>query len=138
MLVMRRPSSPPEAPTKASANTDNVDLERQLDDAGRAVAAAMGKALRALKIEINEVLTSPTYRALETVRFAELLRPVQVPELGDGGRSMQGVTEAQTAWLRSTAAERPRPGGNRVIVTHQPNLARAFPDWGRRLPTARR
>ena len=48
VIVMRHASSPREAPGKKAANVDNVNLERQLDEAGRASATAMGKALRAL------------------------------------------------------------------------------------------
>ncbi len=42
---------------------------------------------------------------------------------------MQGVAASQAAWLRTKVAERPA-SGNILVVTHQPNLARAFPEWG--------
>ena len=129
VLVMRHASSPREAPSESSANADNLKLERQLDEAGRRGASAMGDALRVLNIPIGAVFTSPTYRAMETVKFAGLSSPVQVNELGDGGQSMQGANEAQAVWLRSKVTEVPR-SGNTILVTHQPNLARAFPDWG--------
>src|SRR2546423_7484511 len=61
VLVMRHTSSPRDAPSKASANPDNVKLERQLDETGRATATAMGNALRELKIPIGRVFASPTY-----------------------------------------------------------------------------
>ena len=89
----------------------------------------MGEAIRTLRIPIGKVLTSPTYRAMETVRLARLGSPTVVNDLGDGGQSMQGITEAQAAWLRSRVTETPR-SGNTILVTHQPNLSRAFPDWG--------
>ena len=41
---------------------------------------------------------------------------------------MQGISEAQAQWLRTKAAEVPR-SGNTLLVTHQPNLALAFPAW---------
>jgi phosphohistidine phosphatase SixA len=129
VLVMRHASSPREAPSKDVANADNTKLERQLDEAGRRGATAMGEAIRALRIPIGIVLTSPTYRAMETVRLARLDSPTTVPELGDGGQSMQGITEAQAAWLRARVLETPR-SGNTILVTHQPNLSRAFPEWG--------
>src|SRR5579883_855155 len=69
ILVMRHASSPREVPDKQTANPDNAKPERQLDAEGRASAGAMGKALRDLKIPIGEVLSSPTYRALETVKY---------------------------------------------------------------------
>jgi phosphohistidine phosphatase SixA len=129
VLVMRHASSPGEAPDKQSANSDNVGLERQLDEAGRTGSSAMGNALRALKIPVGEVLSSPAYRALETARFARLANARPHPELGDRGQSMQGVTEADGAWLRGRARQLPK-GTNTIIVTHMPNIARAFPEWG--------
>ena len=128
VLVMRHASSPRETPDKQTASAGNVNLERQLDEAGRAGAAAMGKALRDLKIPVGEVLSSPTYRALETARLAQLANPQSHAELGDRGQSMQGVTEADGAWLRERAARLPQ-GTNTIIVTHMPNIMRAFPEW---------
>jgi phosphohistidine phosphatase SixA len=129
VLLMRHASSPRDVPSKANANPDNTRLERQLDESGRRAAIAMGTALRRLRIPIGTVLSSPTYRALETVRLARLDNPAAVNELGDGGHSMQGITEAQAAWLRSQASDVPKTG-NTILVTHLPNLTRAFPDWG--------
>jgi phosphohistidine phosphatase SixA len=126
VIVMRHASSPREVPSKQTANADNVKLERQLDETGRATATTMGNALRELKIPIGDVLTSPTYRALETVRYAQLGNPQPYAELGDNGQSMQGGTEAQAAWLRKKVAQFPK-GTNTVLVTHLPNLRGAFP-----------
>src|SRR5436190_16228891 len=127
VIVMRHASSPREVPDKQSANPDNVKPERQLDPEGRATATAMGKALRDLKIPVGTVFTSPTYRALETTRYAQLGNPQPVPELGDNGQSMQGGTEAQAAWLKKKVTELPK-GTNTLLVTHMPNMSRAFPD----------
>ena len=129
VLVMRHASSPREAPSKEVANADNTKLERQLDEPGRRSATAMGEAIRVLRIPVGSVLTSPTYRAMETVRLARFASPTTVSELGDGGQSMQGISEAQAAWLRARVTETPL-SGNTILVTHQPNLSRAFPDWG--------
>jgi len=129
VLVMRHASSPREAPSPEQARPDNPRLERQLDEAGRTSAAAMGEALRALRVPLGAVFTSPAYRAVETVRLARFDAPALVTELGDGGHSMQGITPAMAAWLVRKASEVPR-SGNTLVVTHQPNLSRAFPDWG--------
>jgi len=129
VLVMRHASSPREVPTADTANRDNVKRERQLDEAGRTSATAMGQSLRRLKIPIGGVFTSPTYRARETVTYAQLANLTTIAELGDGGQSMQGVGEADAAWLRAKAAEAPARG-NTLLVTHMPNLSQAFPAWG--------
>jgi phosphohistidine phosphatase SixA len=127
VIVMRHASSPREVPTKPIANPDNVNLERQLDEVGRATASAMGKALRDLKIPVGDVFTSPTYRALETIRLEQWPNPKPAPELGDNGRSMQGGTEAQAVWLQKKVTEFPK-GTNTIVVTHLPNLTGAFPN----------
>lgn len=129
VLVMRHASAPRELPEPGTANPDNVDRERQLDAAGRAGATAMGAALRALPVPLGEVLTSPAYRARETVRYLGV-NAVPAAELGDNGQSMAGVTEAQAAWLRARVAQAPAAGRNTLLVTHNPNLSRAFPEWG--------
>jgi phosphohistidine phosphatase SixA len=126
VIVMRHASSPREAPNPQAANADNVNRERQLDAEGRASATAMGKALHDLKIPIGEVLTSPTYRALETIRYAKLGDPKPFAELGDNGQSMQGGTQAQAAWLQKRVTQFPA-GTNTILVTHFPNLTGAFP-----------
>ena len=129
VLVIRHASSPHDAPGRQAANSDNVNLERQLDENGRASATAMGKALRDLKIPVGAVFTSPSYRALETARLAQLPNPKVQTELGDGGQSMQGVSETQSTWLKKEVVAEVARGANTVIVTHLPNIAAAFPQW---------
>jgi phosphohistidine phosphatase SixA len=126
VIVMRHASSPREVPDKQHANPDNTKPERQLDETGRATAAAMGKALRDLKIQIGEIFSSPTYRALETLRLAQLPNAKPTPELGDNGQSMSITNEAQAAWLQKAVTVFPS-GTNTLLVTHFPNLTRAFP-----------
>lgn len=126
VILMRHASSPREEPDKKTAHSDNLTFERQLDEAGRASAAAMGKALRDLKIPIGDVLASPTYRARETVRLAQFGNPRTYPELGDGGQNMRGATESQSEWLQKKVTQIPA-GNNTIIVTHFPNITRAFP-----------
>jgi phosphohistidine phosphatase SixA len=125
VLVMRHASSPGDVPQKP--NPDNVPPERQLDETGRKTAAAMGEALRRLKIPVGEVLTSPAYRARETARLARLPNAQVIPELGEGPQSMQGaVDRAQTEWLQKKVKALPR-GTNTLLVTHVPNVTAAFP-----------
>lgn len=126
VLVMRHARSPRETPTREQAQPDNQSLERQLDAEGRAGAAAMGEALRRLRIPIGTVLTSPAYRTIETLRHAGYSSFTTADELGDSGQSMQPATERQSAWLRDRAAQ-PPASGNVLMVTHQTNIARAFP-----------
>ncbi len=126
--LMRHASSPRTPPDAGTANADNANLERQLDEAGRSSAVAFGEAIRQLHIPVGQVLSSPTYRALETIRLAKLGTPATYPQLGDGGQSMIADTSgARGAWLRSKVAEPPATGKNTVIVTHFPNISEAYP-----------
>ena len=126
VLVMRHASSPLAPPAAGDAEPDNAKRERQLDDAGKRTARDMGAAIRALQIPIGEVWSSPTYRALETVRLAGLPAARTVEALGDRGQSMQAASGAQAAWLRTAASQRPRAGTDMIVVTHSPNITAAF------------
>lgn len=127
VILMRHASSPRTPPDPAQVNADNVQHERQLDDQGRSSARAMGEAVRQLHIPIGLVLSSPTYRALETLRLAQLGPPKTDSHLGDSGQSMQvDSSGARAAWLRTKVAERPAVGTNTLIITHFPNINEAF------------
>ena len=128
VILMRHASSPRDPPDASTANTDNPNLERQLDGAGRSSAVALGEALRQLRIPIGQVLSSPTYRALETIKFAQLGPATLFPQLGDAGQSMVSVKSgARGAWLRAKTAEPPALGTDTFIVTHFPNIMEAYP-----------
>jgi phosphohistidine phosphatase SixA len=126
VLVMRHASSPSQPPDAATADPENTARERQLDATGRATSTAMGKAIKALGIPIGQVYTSPTYRARETARLAQFPKAEPIPELGDRGKSMHAVGTADASWLKQRVARAPR-GTNVVVITHQPNIAAAFP-----------
>lgn len=115
-----------EPPVGSVADPGNPSRERQLDEAGRAAAQTMGGALKTLHIPVGEVWSSPTYRARETVRLAALPNARIAPELGDQGQSMQAASADRGAWLRTKAAEAPRPGTDTFIVSHLPNISAAF------------
>ena len=128
VLVMRHASSPEAKPDKATADPENTNMERQLDQVGRDSARTMGESFKKLGIPVGAVLSSPTYRALETVRFASFGKAQTFAEIGDGGQSMQKIKEAPAEWLRNHAGEAPRAGTDTVIVTHMPNIVAAFGD----------
>jgi hypothetical protein len=128
VIVMRHAHAPKKPPTAAEADRSNDGLERQLDAVGRASAKAMGDAMRTLHLPVGAVWSSPTYRARETVRLARLRAPRIAAELGDNGRSMQGTSDDQAAWLRAHANETPRRGTDTIIVTQFPNISGAFGD----------
>ncbi len=128
VVVMRHAHAPAALPDASTADPGNSARERQLDQQGKNEMAAMGNALRELRIPVGEVQSSPTFRALQTAQYAGWKNIRTMEALGDGGQSMQGATLEQAAYLRKEAA-RPTPGTNRILISHSPNLQRAFPEW---------
>ena len=126
VLLMRHASSPFEVPAPAAAEPGNTKPERQLDDTGKTVAKAMGEAWRKLGIPVGQVLSSPTFRALQTARLAGLPTPTTYPELGDDGESMKALTASAGAWLKAKVAEPPKGKTDTVIITHIPNVRAAY------------
>jgi phosphohistidine phosphatase SixA len=125
VLVMRHASSPPTPPTPREA--DNLQRELQLDAAGHSTAQAMGEAIRKLHIPIGTIWSSPTYRALETLRLVVLGSPATSPELAEGSQGMNADSDvARLSWLRHAVTIAPRAGTNTLIVTHTPNILAAF------------
>lgn len=127
VLVMRHASSPNTIPSKAEAAPGNFTPERQLDAKGQAAARSMGEAFKTLRLPIGAVLSSPTYRAIETTRYAQLGIPLPVQELGEGAQGMAGnAEEERRAWLNKKVKELPPMGKDMLLVTHAPNITGAF------------
>lgn len=122
VFLMRHASSPATPPTPDQAEPGNVSHERQLDEAGRAAARAMGEAMRHLRIPVGKVLSSTSYRALETAGMAGFPDPQTYDDLAASGRSPE-----HSASLRAQVALVPDAGTNTVIISHLPNISDAFP-----------
>jgi phosphohistidine phosphatase SixA len=129
VILMRHARSPNDSPDPAHANADNVSHERQLDEVGRSSARLMGEALRRLRIPIAHVLSSPTYRALETTKLMGVGTATTLEELGDGGHSMLADNAGvRAARLMSKVREPIETGTDTLIVTHFPNIREVFPE----------
>lgn len=98
---------------------------RQLSDAGRADAIAIGNAMRRLRIPISEVLASPYCRTQETARLMAV-GPVEASTDVMNLRAAQyfGGRAAIVASAQRLLASLPPGTGNRVIVAHG-NVAQA-------------
>jgi hypothetical protein len=109
---------------------------RQLSDAGRDAAVAIGNAMRRLKIPVFEVLASPYCRTQETARLMAV-GPVEASTDVMNLRAAQyfGGRAAIVASARQLLASAPQPGSNRVIVAHG-NVARERAWFSNRVTTA--
>lgn len=127
VILMRHASSPDAPPSTGAAAPGNANRERQLDADGIAAARAMGAALKRLSIRIGEVMSSPTFRARETISAAGLGSPRISERLGDAGHSMsRSAIAGWSAWLRQTVGQQPPAGANTLIVTQGPNISAAY------------
>ncbi|HEX5328133.1 MAG TPA: histidine phosphatase family protein [Acetobacteraceae bacterium] len=127
VLVMRHAESPARLPTANEAEADNPQRERQLDAAGKASARELGQALHRLDIPIGRIYASPTYRAMQTVRLADLGQAQAVAQLAEGAGGMRASAgRARIDWLQAAVEQSPRAGTNTLIVTHTPNIVGAF------------
>ena len=130
VIVVRHANSPSILPSKETAAAGNVTLERQVDATGRQDATALGQGLKTLQIPVGEVFASPAFRAIETARLAQLMNPKLQEELGEGGQGgMQAISDAQADWLKERVKHLPKEN-NTILITHNPNLTKAFPSWG--------
>lgn len=127
VLVMRHADAPRPPSSTNDAAPGNANLERQLDEGGRASAVAMGKALRALGIPLSRIVSSPAFRTRETLSRAELQPSSVAPELADtsGERDQQVVSE-RVRWLEGAAAIPINDKTNILYITHSPNISSAF------------
>jgi phosphohistidine phosphatase SixA len=127
VILMRHGSSPRDPPDAAHFDADNATHERQLDELGTESARAMGEAIHWLKIPIGAIFSSSTYRAVQTIKLAQLGSVFIIPDLGDIGQSMQRDQSGTRAdSLKSLTAKPPRRGTNTLIVKQSPNITEAF------------
>jgi hypothetical protein len=88
--------------------------QRNLSDAGRAEARAIGAAIERARIPIGDVLASPYCRTMETARLM-LGRAVATHDVRGGPASANGE---RYAGLKALLGKRVAPGTNTVIASH--------------------
>jgi len=108
-------------------NLDNVAKQRQLNDAGRADAKAVGEVFKSAGVPIGRSYSSRFYRAVETARLIGGKEPVATSDVSEGGLVVSPNENSRRARaLRTMVATPPDPDTNTLIVTHKPNILDAF------------
>jgi phosphohistidine phosphatase SixA len=106
--------------------------QRNLTPEGIRQAENLGRALRALRVPLNEILASPVFRARDSAEraFGEDQVKVTMDLVADdyAGNQLNRMIEATKRLLRTV----PGPGMNRILVGHRTPLERVigrmFPD----------
>lgn len=96
----------------------NCATQRNLDAAGRAQAAELGKRLAMAGVARAKVYASQWCRCLETARLLEIGPVEELPQLNSFFRRSE-AREPQIAALRDFLAKLPVDGPPVVLVTHQ-------------------
>jgi phosphohistidine phosphatase SixA len=100
----------------------SCDLQRNLSAAGREQARAIGEAVRALRVPIGDVRSSPMCRTRDTAQlaFGEVTLDRDLVSPGVIGTAAGDERRAQA--LRALVESPPPAGENAVIVTHTGNI----------------
>jgi phosphohistidine phosphatase SixA len=131
VIVIRHGATPTDQADTDPLHLENVDKQRQLNDAGRAQARSMGEAMRKLKIPVGEIHTSMFNRAVETGKLLGFEEVKPSIDFAEGGLVVPAIENNRRAQaLRKAVATAAPPGTNVVVVTHKPNILDAFgKDW---------
>jgi len=119
-VALIRHASAPGIGDPPGMRLDDCTTQRNLDDAGRREAVALGAQLREAGIDEARVFTSRWCRARETAALLGFAPPAELPAL-DSFFGVRGEAAARTAALRDFLGGLPR-GAPVVLVTHQVNI----------------
>jgi phosphohistidine phosphatase SixA len=123
VLFMRHPKTNTDQADTDSLNLDNVKAQRQLSDEGRMQAKAIGEAFRALKIPVDNVVSSKFYRAQEAAKLLGVGEVTTAVDVTEGGLVVSPrENERRAKALRELLSTPPTEGKNVIIVSHKPNL----------------
>ena len=131
VIVFRHGATPPDQADTDPLHLENIDKQRQLNEAGRAQAQSIGEAMRKLKIPVGAVYTSMFNRAVETGKLLGFGEVKPTIDFAEGGLVVTAIENNRRAQaLRKLVATPPAPGTDIVVVTHKPNILDAFgKDW---------
>jgi phosphohistidine phosphatase SixA len=121
LVILLRHATAPGTGDPPGFRLDGCATQRNLSEAGRAQARAIGAAMRREAVPIGRVLSSRWCRCLDTARLLDVGPVIPFPPLASffGERQRQdGQTQAVQAHVAAW-----RGPGNLLLVTHQVNIA---------------
>lgn len=115
-LVFRHAASDPAQRDTLPVQAADCARQRNLTEAGRAQARAIGEGLAVLRVPIGEVIASPLCRAMETARLIAGQAKAENAVLGFDP-AVAGA-KANPELLRAIVKAAPPAGVNRLVVGH--------------------
>lgn len=123
VLFLRHFQTDPDQADTDPLHLENTAAQRQLSDAGRKQAVAVGESIRALKIPVDRLIASKFFRAYESAKLLGVGNIAQSVDVTEGGLVVSPRENQRRAKaLRELLSEPPSEGTNTVIVSHRPNL----------------
>jgi phosphohistidine phosphatase SixA len=112
-------------------NFDNIAVQRNLNDKGKALATAFGGAFSQIGVPIGKVYTSRFNRAYETAVLAGFKDIEKTADLTEGGLVVSPNENSRRAEaFRKMLGVVPQAGTNTILITHKPNIVDALgKDW---------
>ena len=127
VIVFRHGATYPDQADTDPLNPKNVAQQRQLNDDGKALAKAIGEAMRKLKIPVGTVVTSQFQRAVDTGTLMGFGDVKSTADVSEGGLVVSPNENSRRAQALRKLAGTPQPAGsNLVIISHKPNILDAF------------
>lgn len=122
MVILYRHALAPGGGDPSDFDVKDCSTQRNLSDAGRRQARAMGDALRENKVNVRRVLSSPWCRSRET---AELMKvgPVRtMMRFGSTFTAPSAVAQRRESLALKTIARQSNRSGVVVVSSHQANI----------------
>jgi len=122
MVILYRHALAPGGGDPPDFDVKDCSTQRNLSDAGRRQARAMGDALRENKVNVRRVLSSPWCRSRET---AELMKvgPVRtMMRFGSTFTAPSAVAQRRESLALKTIARQSNRSGVVVVSSHQANI----------------
>ena len=120
IALMRHADAPGGAGDPPGFRLDDCATQRNLSDKGRADAAKIGARLKAEGITIEEILSSPWCRCMETARLLQL-GPVEAQPTFSNVVVLRDQRETLTAGA-GAVIDAWKGSGNLLVVTHGANI----------------
>ncbi len=131
VIVIRHGATFPDQADTDPLHPENVAAQRQLNDAGKSAAKALGEAFAKMGVPVGKVYTSHFHRAYETAVLAGFKNIEKTADLAEGGLVVSpNENNRRTKAMRMLISTPPQAGTNIVLITHKPNIVDALgKDW---------
>lgn len=122
-IILMRHAIAPGVGDPAEFDIEKCSTQRNLSEAGRMQARAIGNVLRANGIAKAEVLSSQWCRCMETASLLDLGEPAPSAMLNSFFQNRQAEPEQTRTLKQSLDQWLPYKGDAKVLVTHQVNIS---------------